>query len=577
MAYQPLPGPPTLASGLAEIPLQAGMSNPDLGVRAPPEVDYTGQQTKGLALQDAYRGDQMQQEQMADKDVLKQYQKSGGDLQTPDGIQKAIQDLQGKVSAKTYQDLVKMQRTSDEWVAKQTEAYAQAGEAKLKTYGQLIESTQKALAPAMEIYEDAVKVKGDAGARVDFDAAKKAALTQLQQLKGPDGKPLLSPEAMKEYEDMTPEQLRSKSSTATWKMKQLQEAATIAKEKAQGTQAQSTADLNKAKQGQIEEGGAALAAYNAAVEQYGENSPQAKAVLAKMQGAPRGSAPGVDESTVSPEQRRLAVNQWIQNPSSMRGMDKTYQQRVVAWAAKLGITPEEVNSGQAKKKFELASAGASGRRAGTMAAVEATMPGLIEQAKQASAAVDRTSFVPFNKLLQMGEGAISDPALKRLKVANQAVASEFQQVIARGGSNVTSLNEAMHLLQTADSPEAYNAALEQIKKEIEVNVAGTQKVHDNLAPELGKKLGAVDNTGARESADAGQIQAETYLQDIKRDLEHITADLRELHDAIPKAQGTAKSILQERLKVVEAAKKMLGGATKDKVLSLDEYLKSKGH
>jgi hypothetical protein len=133
-------------------------------------------------------------------------------------------------------------------------------------------------------------------------------------------------------------------------------------------------------------------------------------------------------------------------------------------------------------------AGAAGTRAGQMASVEATMPGLIEDALSASDKLDRTTFVPLNKLLQMGESAISSPELKDFQIANQAVASEYQQVISRGGTNVTALKEAMMLLQTADSKETYRVALNRVRKEIDRNVEGSKKVEKELSTNYQKKI-----------------------------------------------------------------------------------------
>jgi len=193
-----------------------------------------------------------------------------------------------------------------------------------------------------------------------------------------------------------------------------------------------------------------------------------------------------DPATWTPDARKLAVQQWLLNPSSLRGQDKMVQQKVIQWAADdYGITPDDVVSGRAAQKFDLAAANTAGHRYGSMISVEETMPGLIKLAKEASAAVPRSSFVPFNQLMQMGQESISDPNLKKLRVANQSIANEFQQVISRGGSNVTSLNHAMELLKVADSAEAYASALDQVQKEVEINLEGSEKAR--------KKLGGKEN------------------------------------------------------------------------------------
>ena len=211
------------------------------------------------------------------------------------------------------------------------------------------------------------------------------------------------------------------------------------------------------------------------------------ALTAKMAGS-NGGLQGVPEDQVKSKERNLAVNQWIQNPSSLRGMDKTYQRNVIKWASDLGITPEDVIGGRAQQKFQLSAATTAGHRAGTMQGVEAVIPKLITNAEKASAAVPRTTFVPWNKLSQMTEGSISDSALRQFKLANMALASEYQQVISRNGSNVTALKEAMDMLKTADSHETYVAALHTLEKEVKANKEGMDEVAASYGSKVNEKL-----------------------------------------------------------------------------------------
>lgn len=93
------------------------------------------------------------------------------------------------------------------------------------------------------------------------------------------------------------------------------------------------------------------------------------------------------------------------------------------------------------------------------------LAGFVPIAKDASAAVDRGSFVPFSKLKQKGQASISDPNLKRLFVATQTVLNAYDVLAARGGTDKDKRAENHRILETADSPEAYNAALDMIVKE----------------------------------------------------------------------------------------------------------------
>ena len=87
-------------------------------------------------------------------------------------------------------------------------------------------------------------------------------------------------------------------------------------------------------------------------------------------------------------------------------------------------------------------------------------------ALSASAQVKRTSFVPFNKLLQMGEQNISDPDLARLFVNTQSVLNAYNQVAARGGvGNLEAQQHNRDLLGNAQSAEVYKVAIEAITAE----------------------------------------------------------------------------------------------------------------
>ena len=91
-------------------------------------------------------------------------------------------------------------------------------------------------------------------------------------------------------------------------------------------------------------------------------------------------------------------------------------------------------------------------------------------ARDASALVDRGSFVPWNKLKQMGESNISDPNLKRLYVATQSILNAYDMIAARGGTDQAKREHNRAILSTADSPEAFSAALDMIQ--IEGQAAG---------------------------------------------------------------------------------------------------------
>lgn len=90
--------------------------------------------------------------------------------------------------------------------------------------------------------------------------------------------------------------------------------------------------------------------------------------------------------------------------------------------------------------------------------------------RKASAAVPRGQFVPLTRLLQMGEASVSDPNLKKLRIAVNSLLNAYDLLAARGGTDMDKRAAARSLITAADSPEALEAGLQQF--ELEAEAAG---------------------------------------------------------------------------------------------------------
>jgi hypothetical protein len=104
---------------------------------------------------------------------------------------------------------------------------------------------------------------------------------------------------------------------------------------------------------------------------------------------------------------------------------------------------------------------------------------------QASAKVDRGSWVPMNRLLQMADASISDPNLKKLKITINAMLNAYDQLAARGGTDKEKRAQAHALIEAADSPEALQAGIEQFQQEAQVAseaAAAAEKGNGGKAP-----------------------------------------------------------------------------------------------
>lgn len=95
--------------------------------------------------------------------------------------------------------------------------------------------------------------------------------------------------------------------------------------------------------------------------------------------------------------------------------------------------------------------------------------------REASAKVPRGTFVPWNKLKQYADSQLSDPALKELKSYMTTLSNAYDMLAARGGTDMEKRKHNRELFDTADSPEALEAALKAVENEASISGQAAQK------------------------------------------------------------------------------------------------------
>jgi hypothetical protein len=144
-----------------------------------------------------------------------------------------------------------------------------------------------------------------------------------------------------------------------------------------------------------------------------------------------------------------------------------------------GFEPEEIADLLASKAIdynaEKKATSAAATIVGKIEVANNELEGFVPIAREASANVPRGSFMPFNKLEQLGREQINDPAQKKLFVATQTILNAYDQLASRGGTDKDKRAENRKILETANSPEAYGAALDMIVREGQVAGAAARK------------------------------------------------------------------------------------------------------
>lgn len=138
-----------------------------------------------------------------------------------------------------------------------------------------------------------------------------------------------------------------------------------------------------------------------------------------------------------------------------------------------GKTVDEIADGLANHQIEFKADTKSSQTAaalgGKIAYAENEIKLLAPLVRQASAAVPRGNFVAWNKLSQLTDAQLSDPALKEFKSYMTSLSNAYDMLAARGGTDMDKRRHNRELFDTADSPEALEAALKAVENEADIS------------------------------------------------------------------------------------------------------------
>jgi hypothetical protein len=182
------------------------------------------------------------------------------------------------------------------------------------------------------------------------------------------------------------------------------------------------------------------------------------------------------------------------------------QALVAQKAQERGLDPTDIQYNTAKAMGMGAEQRTVGTQNARMATASTEAQGAIELGRMASEGVPRTSFVPLNRAIQSVQAGTSDPNLKRFVAANNTIINTFARAINPNGSpTMADKDHAREILSTADGPEAYKAALDQLNQEIELAHQAPVKASGMLESiRQGRKAGAQPAPAAAQTRPAAQ-------------------------------------------------------------------------
>lgn len=142
----------------------------------------------------------------------------------------------------------------------------------------------------------------------------------------------------------------------------------------------------------------------------------------------------------------------------------------------MGMTPTQASAHLLKKQQEYNAQGqglnsearTTGVREANLNLILKAADAAIPAALEASDKVDRTGWVPLNKIIQGGEVIASNPDLKKFGMANLQLAEHWARAMnPTGVMRESDRDKALEFLSTKDSKSTYKEAVGQLRTQIE--------------------------------------------------------------------------------------------------------------
>lgn len=174
----------------------------------------------------------------------------------------------------------------------------------------------------------------------------------------------------------------------------------------------------------------------------------------------------------SPEEGSLMAalaERGISLPAGMRSRAQMKSTFASLLSRNPGMSPddiaEKIATGQININAERKETMTAAQVAGRVAVAVNELNTFGDLVTQASDAIPRGKFMPINRLVQMSDQQLSDPALINLKVQMQSLNNAYDALAARGGTDADKRAHIAQLFNTATSPEGVRALVAAVKAE----------------------------------------------------------------------------------------------------------------
>lgn len=233
-----------------------------------------------------------------------------------------------------------------------------------------------------------------------------------------------------------------------------------------------------------------------------QNGPDGKPIVLHKNEDGGGDAASIDDKTA----KLLAERVLMGDTKALTGLGRGAQgaanilkihKLASDIADQKGLDAKGILSNVAQQAGLVSSARALGTKETHFGVAEKAMEESLPLAQAASDAVPRSDWIHLNKLVQAGQTEHANPLLKRFLIATDTAAKDYARTInPTGALRESDIEYARKILSTADGPEAYTAALDQLRMEAGVmhraisrqknELYGKKDEHSAEAPAVGK-------------------------------------------------------------------------------------------
>lgn len=554
--------------------VNAGLINSQIPMSAKAALpDIAGSYSAGITM----RGDMIKQRdqeqtinrQNEDRDQLQNYLKSGGDIYTPAGAEKALGDLKGKVSSDFYMKLGQhVSQLKDKDIEHQAQI-AKLDEAALGNRLKQVDMTLTYLAEPMKVYQATAATKGEPEALAQFDEARNKVIAVAAQQKGPNGQPLYSPQVLEQFKTATPDQIRGLMAGSSYERALLEKRYKESQiTRNQGLAKYDEARADAVKSGKVTQGGLNEIAKIDLNVKNGLISPEdgqamIKGIVAKM------SKPGQVSSMGEDAVHQAAMDYYLGGTLPAR-LDPRERGRILDKAAGIakeqGDTSEEASLRKAAFKSNQAALTDNRKRYSLTAVFERDADKRLGLVQELAHKADLSGVPALNRWIRAGRQAIAgDEDVNNLNSAMISAQAELAKVLsgALGNAGVSDAarQEAAQIINSNMSPEQIDSLIPNIRKELKFKMDAFKEQEQEIlnAMKLKDPKAPLNAAPSSRTDPASKVSPQQQAENDKNRPAIYTREIAAVRSQLEKATGDEKTRLTADLAALERELKSVGG------------------